>query len=400
MESIQKGTFQDGTIIPFEVHDPRLSFPPRLPTKKPIDVGTSREWPSHSRLFTQGCPLPSLCKGEIDRRRSNLTIPGSRLLPRSQDDVIPVVVIAHQQKVNSEKTFSLLVPRGWGQAFWLSLVHPGTRVLGQIMSHALDFEKGRPSFPFDWAGTPGFERQEETESMIASQRWLRTPPAKRCNMDKIGVKWPFGGTGLWVDIVKQGQYIALSHVKKDEKLFPWLLATTTTSSLDSLTQAYQHWNRTSTTQIPESLSLVKSALICVKLTACRKGVISKWDEIHFLDKIQQAKWKKALLQVQEDSHSKVILQKLESQPLPSSQTHIGSVTTGNFNLSNGKVSAFACISLLALLEILNIQGEHSNDTHEFQKIRRNPIPIDNLVLIKSCQGGVNRAASLQIVSLI
>lgn len=398
MDTIQKGTFKDGTIIPFEVHDPRLSFPPRFPTKKPADVVTSTEWPSHSRLLTQGCPPPNFRKGEIDRRKSKLTIPGSRLLPTSQDDVVSVVVIAHQQRANGEKTFALLVPRAWGQAFWLSLVHPETRILGQVMSRALDFEKGRPSFPFDWAGTPGFERQEETESIIASEEWLRKPPAKRCNVNKIGVKWPFGGSGLWVDVVRQGQNVALSHLDRDENTIPWLLATTTTSSLDSLTQAYRSWNH-NLTMIPDSLLIVKSALVCVKLTACRKGVISKWDEIHFLDKVQQAKWKKALFQVQKDSHSKLALQKLESQPLPSSQTHIGSVTTGNFNLSNGKVSAIASISLLALLEIITAQEEPSNITLDTKKIR-NPIPLDNLVLIKSCQGGICRAASLQIVSLV
>lgn len=389
MKAILKGSLDDGAIVPFDVHDPRLSFPPRNPIKQAeaTEAGTLA-WSSYSALFSQGCSPPTFRKGEIDRRRSKLTIPGSRLLPTSKDDIVPVVVVAHRQP-GAGNSFTLCVPRAWGQAFWLSLVHPGTRVIGQVMSQAINFDKGKPSFPFDWAGTTGYDKQEESDSLIASDHWLRKPPAKRCNMDKMGVRWPFGGLGLWTDVVQNGQQVAMVPQDGQEQESPWMFASTAALSIDSLLLAYQSGSLSACT-----LQLIKSALVCVEVTACRKGSFAKWDEVHFLDKVQQGKWKSALLQVQQDSHSKTILQRLESQAGPSSPSHIGSVTTGNFALSRGKVSAFASVSLLAFLELSTME---ENDGMAVKC--RNPIPLDNLVLVKSVQGAVHRVANLRLASL-
>jgi len=400
IESILKGALPDGTIIPLDVHDPRLSFPPRMstsktkPNSKPLPT-----WSTHSRLFTQGYISPSFRKGEIDRRKSNLPIPGSRLLPTSRDDVVPVVVIAHHQEGNGN-ALSLLVPRGWGQAFWLSLVHPGTRVIGQVQSHALNFDRGKPSFPFDWVGTPGYQAQEQVDSLIASATWHRRPPAKRCNFDKVGVRWPFGGTGLWMEVIRHGWNVSNVEDSRDDHSLPWTFALTKSLPIDALTQDYQVWKTGGDKDGKSSslLKLIKSALICVKLTACRKGSFDRWDEIHYLDEAERKTWKKAFQVVQQDSHSKSVLQKLESKAPPSSNTHIGSVTTSNFSLSNGKTSALASISLLAYLEI--ITSEVVEEVVGSHRKERNPIPVQNLVLIKSIQGGVHRAASIQAVSLI
>ncbi|UZJ57247.1 hypothetical protein CBS101457_006567 [Exobasidium rhododendri] len=409
MASIRTGALSDGIVIPLNVHDPRLSFPPRMASSKDggdeKSLHLSHNWSPHSRLLTKGYTFPAFRKGEIDRRKSKLVTPGSRLLPTSKDDIIPVVVIArNQQQTKNELSFTLLVPRGWGQAFWLSLVHPGTRVLGQVQSLALNFDKGRALFPMNWVGTPGYESQEQTDSLIALGEWKRKPPSKRCNFDSFGARWPFGGTGLWREIIGHGMQLSSLVESVDpsaEMAAPWTFAVANEASLDGLVRDYQAWRGKSTCEdatTPLPLLKVKSAVVCVKLTACRKGSFARWDEIHHLKKEEREMWKVALQSVQCDRHSKAILQKLESQQSLSAESHIGSVTTSNFSLSNGKVSALASISLLAYLDIVSMDGVAEATTST--KRERNPIPLHALVVVKDIQGGLCRAASLTVVSLV
>ena len=398
LQSILLDTLADGTMVPLDVHDPRLSFPPRkpIPTIVKKEVGTPTSWSPSSRLLAEGFYAPTFCKGEIDSRRSRLATPGARLLPTSKDDIVPVVIIAHKHAL------TLLVPRGWGRAFWLSLVNPGTRVIGQMQSRALNFDSSRPTFPFDWAGTSAFARQEETESLIASDDWQRKPPAKRCNFDKVGVRWPFGGPGLWIEVAGHGCKMANVDDSSTDPGLPWMLSPSQTVPLAFLVEQFRAWRDGAAAKLPppQWLLRTRAALICVKVTACRKGAFAKWDEIHSLDKFRVENWRAALMQVQGDAHSKSALRALEQQRPPLSATQIGSITTANFCLSRGKATAIASISLLAYLDIVTSQTSTPSAGTEEHTSERNPIPLDNLVLIKSVHGGVNRAASLQAVSLI
>lgn len=408
---LRSGKGLDGEIISLEVHDPRLSFPPRgerKPTKQAVPAAVRCE----QKLFVDGCSTPTYSSGEIHSRRAALPIPGSRLKPTSKDDIISVILIRNRQSPH-QSNWTVILPRGWGKAFWLSFVQPGTRVLGQIQLHALQFDKGKPTFPCDWVTTPAFKRWAESESQYAFDIWQRTPPAKRVNFDHNGIRWPFGGEALWLEIVRNGVNYSLGNnnelIKSPAKGSPWLFASGRYSfTLSELVGMYRDWikrEKADDSSLPfVSLILeLRHALIVVRLTACRRGAFERWDEIHSLSCEGSQKWRSALQATQDDKYQRDQLQKLEQKGLKDS-SHIGSITTGQFALSDGKGKAIGSISLLAYLQIIwneqQFNGTNEHASASTKGVVRNPITLSNLVLIRSTKGGPMRAASMEAVSLL
>ncbi|KAN0065224.1 hypothetical protein ACQY0O_001721 [Thecaphora frezii] len=216
----------NGSVLAFEVHDPRLSFPPKIAPAaemgKPVPVVPSAEL-ARSRLLAVGAAPPRFSKGEIDSRRAKLPVPGTRLKPDSRDDVVPVVVIKRQLAVRAPHSesqpqsqrgvegYTLLVPRGWGMAFFLSLSNThqsgsskGARVLGQAqLEHqcleiaalrsgvpVIDAAAAAPgaatscafeglSFPRGWIGTRAYAEIEKEASRLRREQWQRRPKGKR-----------------------------------------------------------------------------------------------------------------------------------------------------------------------------------------------------------------------------
>lgn len=404
-------TMKDYQRISMRVHDPRLSFPPKALTAKDRRGGFKVSG-QPSELFVKGAYPPRYSKGEIDSRRAKLPVSGARLLPTSRDDKVPIIVLCRVSAFG-RKTYTVIVPRGWSGAFWLSLVHPGTRVLGQSQLHSLQFDKKIPTFPYDWAGTPAFEQWASVDSLKAYEAWRRTPPAKRFNPATSGVRWCFGGPGLWREIVKSGKSckgfseIYTSRNGTEEKsddtkicradsvqIFqePWLFVDPSQSYISDLCEVIGSHHSSKS----YLLQVLSSALVCVKLTACRRGTFSKWDEVHLMDYENSKSWYDALRQVQNDRNARGSVQILESKGVPTSSSLVGAVTTGHFTLSEGKTTALASMSLIAFLEL----KLRRFPTLHMEEPVRNPVPLSSLVIVRSpLGGGMCRAASVELISL-
>lgn len=100
-----------------------------------------------------------------------------------------------KQRGNSEKNvifgWTLIVPSGWGSAFWHSLAFADTRI-GGIRERAQQyFEAGCPSFPEDYACTRAFKIEIDKKAKDLSARWHRTPIAKRVNYAKLSTTSPW-----------------------------------------------------------------------------------------------------------------------------------------------------------------------------------------------------------------
>ncbi|PWN31634.1 POPLD-domain-containing protein [Meira miltonrushii] len=408
---LRSGKGVDGEIISLEVYDPRLSFPPRG-EKKQKKQAASLPVRNEQKLFVEGCPTPTYSSGEIHSRRASLPIPGSRLKPTSKDDIIPVILVRSRQS-SHQSNWTIVLPRGWGKAFWLSFVHPGTRVLGQKQLHALQFDKGKPTFPCDWVSTPAFKRWAESEGQYAFDIWHRTPPAKRVNFDHNGIRWPFGGDALWLEVVRNGMVYSIGdnseHIKNSAKGSPWLYAGVSRSfTLHVLIEMYGDWikrDKAVESSLPfvPLISQLSRAILVVRLTACRRGAFERWDEIHSLSYEQSQRWRSSLQATQDDKYQRDQLQNLEQKGVKGS-SHIGSITTGQFALSNGRGKAIGSISLLAYLQIAWHEQQFNSTTQPTSNgtkaVVRNPIPLSNLVLIRSTKGGPMRAASMEAVSLL
>lgn len=87
--------------------------------------------------------------------------------------------------------WTLLVPAGWGNAFWHSLAYADARVGGLRERGQMSFEAGTSHFPEDWPGTTAYNQEAKTKATELQQKWDRKPPSKRVNFDKMQTLSPW-----------------------------------------------------------------------------------------------------------------------------------------------------------------------------------------------------------------
>uniref|UniRef100_I3KHW9 POP1 homolog, ribonuclease P/MRP subunit n=1 Tax=Oreochromis niloticus TaxID=8128 RepID=I3KHW9_ORENI len=202
-----------GTVLGLTVDDPRLTLPRKrvkaLPCVKQVDEEKRR------KLMLEGVPEPccqsfiweqsvrdnvtdnKISEQELNRMRSEVLVPGSRLSPTPLQGRVPILLV-HQpgKQVGHEMSswgagWDLLLPKGWGMAFWIPLVYRGVRIGGLNMSLKHSQNKAAPHFPRDYPDCPaGMCFQEEQEAELLD-KFKRHPPAKRTNYIKHGCVAPF-----------------------------------------------------------------------------------------------------------------------------------------------------------------------------------------------------------------
>ncbi|KAK4054007.1 Ribonucleases P/MRP protein subunit pop1 [Microbotryomycetes sp. JL221] len=200
-----------GMIVGLQVYDPRLSFPPKLDKTHSTGqfVTPSSEiariesfWSRSTRTKLR---KPTFKKHELDERRSKNLIPGTRLTALAQDDRIPVLLIQRslssstssstssvQDDVHALFGWTLIVPSGWGSAFWSSLVFTNTRVGGIEQIQQQDFESSRLNFPNDFIGSKLIWKQFELNQTIELKEfWKRRLKSNRINFKKNQIEKPW-----------------------------------------------------------------------------------------------------------------------------------------------------------------------------------------------------------------
>ncbi|PWZ00271.1 POP1-domain-containing protein [Testicularia cyperi] len=341
--STDKEAMPSPRMVAVSVHDPRLSYPPKL---KPDPVPTASSSNSsttagtrpsemsaaaESRLLSLGAESPRFSKGEIDSRRARSTgasKPGARLESDPQrDDLVTVVLIRKDilTKPSILATYTLLVPRGWGSAFFMSLVathqsgaSQGARVLGQHQlrhqrlelmalcssskaeNEAQSTATHLLSYPFNWIGTLAFTQTEKEAVRARQEEWSKRPRGKR-------TEFAFPTSKEWESFVEQkGDAAARSKVANDRvgalrpmpfggaDAWNWAIGNSErlyggangsgngTGSHVNITKekgrrASQSWlvagSITSAIEMGLSQSSLASALVPVRLHAVRKGTV-------------------------------------------------------------------------------------------------------------------------------
>ncbi|XP_031178566.1 ribonucleases P/MRP protein subunit POP1 isoform X2 [Sander lucioperca] len=210
------GELPSGTVLGLTVDDPRLTLPTKkvkaLPCVKQaqeVDEEKTRELmlrgvPEHccqSYLWEQSVrdnvTENKISEQELNRMRSEVLVPGSRLSPTPLQGRVPVLLVHQPGKQLGHEMSSwgagwdLLLPKGWGMAFWVPLVYRGVHIGGLNMSLKHSQNKGAPHFPHDYPDCPaGVRFQEEQETQLLD-KFKRRPPAKRTNYIKHGCLAPF-----------------------------------------------------------------------------------------------------------------------------------------------------------------------------------------------------------------
>uniref|UniRef100_UPI00398E4B01 ribonucleases P/MRP protein subunit POP1 n=1 Tax=Pristiophorus japonicus TaxID=55135 RepID=UPI00398E4B01 len=203
-----------GTVLGLAVGDPRLNMPKNSTTAMPdpsqpkdpekirelclkgvgAECAQSQIWDQNVRnIVTE----TKISEQELNRMRSKLLVPGTRLDLGPQESKIPILLVQQPGKMAGEEHigwgsgWDILIPKGWGMAFWIPLIYRGARAGGLQEGAKHSQYKGMPHFPDDFPDCPaGVRHSEETEKELLD-KYKRYPPAKRPNYIHHGTMTPF-----------------------------------------------------------------------------------------------------------------------------------------------------------------------------------------------------------------
>ncbi|XP_030638970.1 ribonucleases P/MRP protein subunit POP1 [Chanos chanos] len=226
--------FPAGTVLGLTVDDPRLTLPrkkdkalPNLQKAEGVDEDRLRdislrgvpEQCSHSALWEQSVrdnvTDNKISEQELNRMKSQLLVPGSRLSPVPLQGRIPVLLVHQPGKQQGQEMASwgtgwdLLLPKGWGMAFWIPLLYRGVRTGGLQVGLKHSQNKGVAHFPHDYPDCPAGARFQQEQEMDLLEKFKRRPPSKRANYIKHGCLAPFRCPWQqlveeWEEIVREG----------------------------------------------------------------------------------------------------------------------------------------------------------------------------------------------------
>ncbi|KAG9339362.1 hypothetical protein JZ751_023755 [Albula glossodonta] len=211
------GEIPAGSVLGLTVDDPRLNIPGKKSKVEPLvqHLPGGGEEDRVRALRLQGVPEQCcqsslwdqavrdnvthnrITEQELNRMKSELLVPGSRLSPTPLQGRVPVLLVqqpgkrAGPERASWGAGWDLLLPKGWGMAFWVPLVYRGVRVAGlqEALKHSQN--KGAPHFPHDFPDCPAGVRFQQEQEAELLDRYRRRPPAKRPNYIKHGCLAPF-----------------------------------------------------------------------------------------------------------------------------------------------------------------------------------------------------------------
>lgn len=439
------GAVPRGMVVGLQVIDPRLGFPPKnakaLVTKdKDKDKDITNTSQSHvfssypnvslaqSKLWDEvqrddGPLRPRFRKKELDDRRRQNLVPGTRLKPEKKDDRIPLLLV--QRSIGSSASsntplsrsspgelahihgWSLFFPAHWSMAFLNSLTYTGTRVGGLRERRTQVFESGSLDFPFDYPSTPAYEREALLSAQAERETWERKPPAKRVEWESVGTRSPWKADWeavLGFASVSDGDPDLLETQRGAEDMtMPlkekmWFMRGTDVGELiyaiaDSSDPGSALLHRLNefrnkrclpVLQNNSSDTLFKSALVPIKLNICGRGAPNDLAAIYDVDPVEADYIRSILAKKREGDIFGDVDEKL-SELTAGNDVIIGYVTTGNFSLSRGKGLAVGAIALSRLVRIHSKEKQHSV----------NSFPL--LVKVKDRNSSICRVATLRVL---
>ncbi|MBN3308477.1 POP1 protein, partial [Amia calva] len=206
-----------GTVLGLTVDDPRLTIPKKRSKVMPdteqlqgVDAEKVRS------LTLQGVPVEYAESSLWDQAvRDNVTQnkiseqvflhlkmyiwgrDGSGVCCSGSICRVPILLVQQPGKQVGEERASwgtgwdILLPKGWGMAFWVPLIYRGVRVGGLQVGLKHSQNKGTSHFPNDFPDCPaGVQFLKEQETQLTDD-YKRRPPAKRPNYIKHGCLAPF-----------------------------------------------------------------------------------------------------------------------------------------------------------------------------------------------------------------
>ncbi|CAG8436872.1 7617_t:CDS:10 [Ambispora gerdemannii] len=440
-----------GVVLGLEIIDPRLSFPKKVPSRTdiiseasqqnlqeilnywPDNVAASELWDDEKRKLLKENKISD---GDLNKRRSQNLIPGQKLLPLAEDARIPILLVQRgaqtsqvqqqqQRQYPSEYTcgWNIILPVGWGMAFWKSFIFAGAWVGGLRERHNFHFEAGLSYFPCDYPGTKSYDEYSLQEKTKAEDAYNKHPPAKRPNFKKLFVSSPFEAP--FHDMLRSNESL-LSSEQDDEKIGQpppkntkkiWILQgeknlrlLKESANLDEFKEKLvgQIKDRTSSRVLNEHSLDISKAVVRVRVDFLARGVVGSRAIIYKVEKDSYDYWmtrnqsRDSDFEDSEDSDDNDTVKekkdKKSSYHIPPDSDTIGYVTTGQFSFNKGHGFAIGCCSMAAIHDLLKKQISSKSSTESKSGQRSTMIVnMKMVVLVRKTTSMTSQPASIELL---
>lgn len=415
-----------GASLGFDIVDPRLHHPPRT-----VDTKLNHQsqellfqwlsfWPidktqQPQRLFERDSRVRAsrqLPSQKAINRRKGLVRNGAYPDPLPSDPSIPLIILAHRNEARNNGSWTVLLPWKCVLPIWYSLMFYPLSTGGTIRFGGLEqkrqvaFEAGTPWFPGDYPGTDAGRAWESREQRNRKSAWESRPKGRRIEWEKANLgKQRKGEIGMgWAC---DWEYLSDGD-QEHAKPTPGPLRQYTMVEAQKLLQR-------------KSIDTSNKAygLASIKITLLNRGVAHACARIYRLPTIDmelRQQWvdlappsaksshhrhsgkPKAAMDVPAHERRQYLAAMLlgessmtnttqsESVVVPDERDLVGFVTTGNFNLSEGKGTS---IGSVVLAKVINNPSDSSVSNDDFASSR-------HLCIIRESGQGQGRLARWEL----
>ncbi|KAK9347878.1 ribonucleases P/MRP protein subunit POP1-domain-containing protein [Lipomyces starkeyi] len=378
-----------GAVFPLKFFDPRtISTPSRdrkLSSWEPRDVSKQaliyRSLDEIARHLGSRTPSPlftsegrsirvehaKIAHGRLQQRRTASAkavdaMRGSQILLKKEslifnDDVsIPAIMIRR-----ASGGISLLLPWQWVAIFFKKLVIPAYTMYGGLQQyHQILSERMLPYFPDDYPGTSAGLVEEKEKTTVHEKEWKNRPKSKKTIYDTLDLRNgekkgevgnPFGCD--WQYLLHsdaKGVYDPTKKLAKQQEDVTMPDSTAAGSTTEAATEetplsaANEPWMITNLSRILSERNKLRkelnlsTALFTVQVIMIGRGVPSPSARVYAIPVKDRSQW------MQLKRNRKIVPESSEYPMCPKSGFLIGFITTGGFNLKEGKGSGIASLS--------------------------------------------------------
>ena len=316
---LQPSSFPYGFVTSFQLLDPRIVSTIEKDKLKHAVPAVKK---ARTSLFTpaldeaaKSCPTEKTMAA-----RKAQADPGQLPAKCETDAPIPMLLFK-----NSHDAWILLLPWAWVQVFWHCLVESNNVQFGGLnQTRQLNFEAQQLTFPDDWHGTKVGNTLHKEVSEVDKVKWSKKPKSKRISYN-----------ALCLDGTKKGEHGNAFICDWNfllPNLAPFLLSPRASKDLfnkdaRAIADMLNQGNAEAQT--------FDAALISVKVDLKHSGTPANCARIYMIPAEAKKTWLEVgKLSANDDAYPKC----------PSAEYLIGFVTTGNYNLQQGKSSAIGCLA--------------------------------------------------------
>lgn len=283
-----------------------------------------------------------------------LCVPGTVPCLGAAESQLPILLL--QQTDGPRGGWDIILPAGWGMAFWVAFVYSGATIGGQQQLRQVAAESRQLHFVPDFPDTPACRQWDELVRAEAINRYERRPPAKRVNYAKLGTA-AHAFRAPWSALLRQwGSNEEEFYVLRSRHMLKALERAVKNCKADAL----HSFTQPSCAPTSTSILTTPACLVAVCLEGVRRGLPTQLASICLpsnddLAALTAGNHTGPTERIHKVTKKPKLAATVDVAPVHCLRITMGYVSRGNFSLSEGRGVGVGFVALRALLAALEQQ---------------------------------------------